>query len=313
MAGRPWFAFYANDWLEDKRLRLCSLAAQGMWIRLLCIMHDCEPYGYLKLNGTRLSEDDIAQLVGCSVDTLRQLLGELTERGVPRCTRDGIIYSKRMVEDERIRKARAEGGIKSIEHPNVQKPRKNAAKNVQKTCSKNAGDEHDVEENHKDKPSSKDTLKGSTQSQSQSHITTVPTPNGVGVGESSPPSIHGAEDEEPDDSGHLPCPHQKIVQLYLEILDTSPAVAAWNDTRAGYLRQRWREKAKANGKHPGYSCEEDGLAWWRRYFNWVKQSKFLTGQVEARKGHKPFIADLEWLIKPSNFLHVLEGKYHDDE
>jgi hypothetical protein len=38
----------------------------------------------------------------------------------------------------------------------------------------------------------------------------------------------------------------------------------------------------------------------------------LTGRCEGRKG-RPFVADLEWIIRPKNFAPILEGKYHDTD
>lgn len=99
-----------------------------------------------------------------------------------------------------------------------------------------------------------------------------------------------------NDSGPPDCPHKEIVALYHEILPMCPKVEVWNKTRAGYLRQRWKESP---------SLEE-----WRAYFEHVSQSKFLTGRVNGSKERPPFVASLEWLIRPENFANVIEGKYH---
>lgn len=95
-----------------------------------------------------------------------------------------------------------------------------------------------------------------------------------------------------------PCPHEDIIAAYHEILPTCPQVRDWHDTRQGLLRARWREDPK-----------RQNLGWWRKYFAYVAQSDFLTGRAEPRKGSPPFVADLEWLIRPSNFAKVREGKY----
>jgi hypothetical protein len=107
------------------------------------------------------------------------------------------------------------------------------------------------------------------------------------------------------------CPHEQIIGLYHEILPANPRVIEWNATRAGYLRSRWREKAKPNGKHAGYAAVADGLEFWRRFFHWCAESKFLVGQAEGAGDKRPFVADLEWLIRPTNFAKVIEGRYHD--
>jgi hypothetical protein len=97
----------------------------------------------------------------------------------------------------------------------------------------------------------------------------------------------------------LTCPHEKIVDLYHEILPMCPKILVWNKARRSYLKQRWME----NTKH-------QTLEWWETYFNHVKQSQFLTGNVLGRDGKPPFVADLEWLVRPNNFVKVIEGKYH---
>ncbi|MEO8964508.1 MAG: hypothetical protein ABI370_07545 [Gammaproteobacteria bacterium] len=95
------------------------------------------------------------------------------------------------------------------------------------------------------------------------------------------------------------CPHQEIINLYHTALPMCPPVRAWNKTRQGLLRQRWNE----NLKH-------QTLEWWKNYFEYVKQSEFLTGRSTGRTDKPPFVANLEWLVRPSNFVKVIEGNYH---
>jgi uncharacterized protein YdaU (DUF1376 family) len=106
------------------------------------------------------------------------------------------------------------------------------------------------------------------------------------------------------------CPHEKVIALYHEVLPTCTPVLEWNSQRQAILRARWREKAIAKGRHPGYATEDDGLAFWRRFFVYVADSAFLTGKAEPGPGRKQFVADLEWLVRPTNFAKVMEGKYH---
>jgi hypothetical protein len=98
--------------------------------------------------------------------------------------------------------------------------------------------------------------------------------------------------------------------LYHSTLPNLPTVEIWNDTRAGYLRQRWREVALDLGKE-GAVTHADMLAWWKQFFEHIKGSKFLTGKTQS-KDKPPFLADLEWVIKPTNFAKIIEGKYHRD-
>lgn len=113
---RPAFQFYPGDWRKDVQLRSCSLAARGLWIDLMCVMHDCEPYGHLVLNGHPMTPAKISGQIGVPPAVIKKLLAELLENGVARETAEGVIYSKRMVDDERKRNVRAAGGAAGAEH-----------------------------------------------------------------------------------------------------------------------------------------------------------------------------------------------------
>jgi len=76
------------------------------------------------------------------------------------------------------------------------------------------------------------------------------------------------------------------------------------------MRSRWREKAKPNGTTQGYTSVEGGIEYWRRFFDYVGKSRFLTGGAEGRNGRPPFVATLEWLVRPTNFAKVIEGNFH---
>jgi hypothetical protein len=112
--------------------------------------------------------------------------------------------------------------------------------------------------------------------------------------------------------GVPPCPQVQIIELYHQLLPTAPKVLTWGEAREALLRQRWREMATTKNAElgNGYKTQADGLAWWSRYFTYVSQSLFLTGRAAAREGGVPFIATLEWLIRPKNFAKVLEGQYN---
>jgi hypothetical protein len=106
-------------------------------------------------------------------------------------------------------------------------------------------------------------------------------------------------EDEPDQPGRPPCPQSRIVALYHEILPELRQMREWNDTRRRLLGRRWAE-----------SEERQTLDWWREFFRYVRRSRFLMGKTIGRDG-RPFDCDLEWLIKPTNFAKVVEGKYED--
>jgi hypothetical protein len=101
MSGAPWMKFYPADWRSDPMLRLCSLAARGLWMEMICLMHEADPYGHLLINRKAPSDMQLGLLTGVDPSTVRTLLSELEEAGVFSRNRSGVIYSRRMVADEK--------------------------------------------------------------------------------------------------------------------------------------------------------------------------------------------------------------------
>ena len=63
------------------------------------------------------------------------------------------------------------------------------------------------------------------------------------------------------------------------------------------IRQRWREDLPS-------------LEHWENFFAFVRDSRFLMGKSAPNGNRPPFVADLEWLTRPSNFAKIAEEKYH---
>jgi len=99
MSDRPWMKFYPRDWRGDQALRAVSLSARGLWMEMLCIMHEAKPYGHLLIGDQPVSSDVLSRVVGASPEEVQALLVELQTAGVCRTTRTGVVYSKRMTDD----------------------------------------------------------------------------------------------------------------------------------------------------------------------------------------------------------------------
>lgn len=110
----------------------------------------------------------------------------------------------------------------------------------------------------------------------------------------------------------LPCPHMAILKLWAEVLPELPQhdPHEWNDARRAMLQRRWKERAARRG----WPDQAAGLAEFQRLFQWIRLSPYLMGQVEQRdRNRRPFVLELEWLIRPTNWSKVLEGKYHESK
>ncbi len=110
MTKRPAFQFYPGDWLRDTGLRSCSAAARGLWMDILCFMHEGSPYGYLKVNHKVILAPNLARMCGLTLQETEGCLAELAEAGVFETDEEGVIFSRRMIRDEELRNKRAACG-----------------------------------------------------------------------------------------------------------------------------------------------------------------------------------------------------------
>lgn len=101
------------------------------------------------------------------------------------------------------------------------------------------------------------------------------------------------------------CPVAEVVERYHQRCPTLNRVEIVNEFRRGLVRSRWREV-----------CAEErfdrtqALEWWDDFFAFVSRSPFLTGRTAGKPGSPPFKADFEWLVRPQNFVRVVENRYH---
>lgn len=119
MSGTTWTKFFWSDWESDEGLRQCSLAAQGLWMRMLCICAKGEPRGYLTIRGVPLDVDGVSTAVGRPETEVAPLMAELEHWGVYSRDRKARIYSRRIVRDEKRsqegRKAKLAGLRQGVE------------------------------------------------------------------------------------------------------------------------------------------------------------------------------------------------------
>lgn len=127
MPGRedhyPWTKWYWQDYLSDENLSDCSLAAQGLWMRMLGYMARSEKRGYLLLNGNQKESKSLAEQkqieskvlakrTHTEEQVIEQLLNELEENRVFSRDENGVIFSRRLVREAELSKIRSEAGRK---------------------------------------------------------------------------------------------------------------------------------------------------------------------------------------------------------
>lgn len=106
----PWLKFYPSDWRADPALRMCSLAARGLWMEMLCLMHEATPRGSLLINGVPVTDRQLASLCGVTAREVAGCLTQLEEAGVFSREDNQTIYSRRMRrDDEKAQRDKANG------------------------------------------------------------------------------------------------------------------------------------------------------------------------------------------------------------
>lgn len=92
--------------------------------------------------------------------------------------------------------------------------------------------------------------------------------------------------------------HNKVIDVYHELLPGLPRVKDWTEARRRLLDARICECVK-RGK------PATAISYWREFFETVAASDFLCGRKTEWR------ADLEWLITKKNFTRVIEQKYQN--
>jgi hypothetical protein len=109
--------------MNDAALRMVSVGARGLWIDMMCIMHQGSEYGHLKVNGKVILTANLSRMTGSTIQETEGYLDELESAGVFSRDESGCIFSRRMIRDEQVREARAAGGSKGG-NPALMKDRK---------------------------------------------------------------------------------------------------------------------------------------------------------------------------------------------
>ena len=123
-----------------------------------------------------------------------------------------------------------------------------------------------------------------------------PSPSPSPTANNKEPNGSSSEQASSDGSSKPPiCPQQEIKKLYHKILPELPQVHEWPRHLQTFLRTRWKEDEK-----------RQNIQWWKDYFSFIHESAFLMGRSDATD----FMADLEWIIRPTNMTKILNGRYH---
>lgn len=119
LRDQPYMPLYVQDYLTDEKLNKCCPATQGIYIKIMCLFHKCDPYGGILLEQKDKQTEDICfnfarllsrQLPFDSIE-IKSALEELLHEKVLLMDND-FLYQKRMVRDNGLSILRSEIGKK---------------------------------------------------------------------------------------------------------------------------------------------------------------------------------------------------------
>lgn len=117
LRDQPYFPLYVQDYLTDEKLNMCSWATQGIYIKILCLLHKQNPYGTILFhqnNKQNLNKIDffvyyLSKQLPIQKEELHKYLTELITEEVL-IMDDEKLYQKRMVRDGEISGERSRAG-----------------------------------------------------------------------------------------------------------------------------------------------------------------------------------------------------------
>ena len=125
LRNSPYLPLYVQDFLTDEKLVDCSASANGVYIRLMCILHKSEPYGKILLKQKYKQNESMClnfasmllRQMPYSMSEIYDGLEELLDNKIIEIDGDYLLQ-KRMVKDGELSEKRAvagkKGGKKSL-------------------------------------------------------------------------------------------------------------------------------------------------------------------------------------------------------
>jgi len=266
-----------TDLFEDEKIKMIdslpeSDAVLVIWLKLLTLAGKKNEGGSIAFTeNVPYSDEMLSTVFSRPLNTVRLALQTFQQFEMIEITSDDFIYISNWEKHQNIE------GLDRIREQNRLRQQKRRSKTKQLQEGNATSRDSNALEEDKDKEK-KDSLCDSSESPDQQNLF----------------------DEIILPGKKIPkCPQQEIVNLWSELMPEFPQPREWGEERQKALRSRWNS-----------SAERQDLDWWVRFFNYMRKSPFLMGQVD-QPGRKTFIAKLDWTVKKANFLKIIEGDYHE--
>jgi hypothetical protein len=169
LRDQPYLPLYVQDYLSDEKLSCCSLSTQGVYIRILCVLHKSETYGGIlfkqipkqNFSSMQYFAWSLSKQTGIEYNNVVESIEELLLFKVLKIEeREGVdfLFQKRMVKDFNTSEKRRTAGKKGGGNPNLfkQNPKQVDKHNFKQT------DKQNTEYEYVNEDENVNTLKGGT-------------------------------------------------------------------------------------------------------------------------------------------------------
>ena len=128
LRNQPYIPLYVQDYMTDEKLNMCSWATQGVYIKIMCVLHKQENYGSIlfKQNGKQNRSKELNRVkhfasilirqIPCTMEDMESAIEELVENGVLDIN-ENMLFQRRMVKDGEISEIRSKAGKKGGGNP----------------------------------------------------------------------------------------------------------------------------------------------------------------------------------------------------
>ena len=128
LRDQPYLPLYIQDYLTDEKLNMCSWQTQGIYIKILCILHKQKKYGSILYKPKSKQTESIiknfalilVRQIPCQMNDMENALNELIDNEVL-MIENNELYQKRMLKDGETSIARSIAGKKGGGNPNLHK------------------------------------------------------------------------------------------------------------------------------------------------------------------------------------------------
>ena len=298
LRDNPYIMLDVNDFMNDEKLRECSPASVGIYIRLLCVLHKSDTYGvllyqqkdvqkaeicgYKNPNKIQIFVTMLSRQLPETKEEIEAALIELSEEGVIKIY-DNRLEQKRMIRDaeisEKRQQARAQRGKGQEQEETQEQDAPEVCTNKTPNKSQNfVGTKH--------------LTKSGNLLNSRAGAFTSLHNSSINVDTSDDGGEKGVQGEKEKSAAQVEADKVALfVSLWHKHCPSLPKVQKLTPARRDKIRARLKD--------------EPDLAVWAQIFQKIEASSFCNG--DNKNGWK---ATFDWITtNANNYVKVLEGNY----